>query len=299
MSAPSVLYDAPGPKAKARNVGYTVVFGVVLAAVAWFTISALAEKGQLEGAKWSPFLLGSTWTEYLLPGLLNTLIAAGLAIVIALPIGFILGIARLSDQKWISMPAGALVEFFRSLPVLILMIFANELFALYLNVDRDVRPLAAVVTGLVLYNASVLAEVVRAGILSLPKGQTEASMALGLRKGQTMRIILLPQAITAMLPAIVSQLVVILKDSALGGALVGYSELFAQYRYISNNYQNLIPTMIVIAVMYIVINTLLTTFASWLEKRMSRKGKPTVGAGPIGEQAPGMEFTGLRTGGTA
>ncbi|MCP3801717.1 amino acid ABC transporter permease [Allokutzneria sp. A3M-2-11 16] len=296
MSAPSVLYDAPGPKAKTRNVLYTVLFGLVLAAVAWFTISGLAEKGQLEGAKWSPFLLGSTWTEYLLPGLLNTLIAAGLSIVIALPIGFVLGIARLSEHRWISMPAGALVEFFRSLPVLILMIFANELFARFMDVDRDVRPLAAVVTGLVLYNASVLAEVVRAGILSLPKGQSEASMALGLRKGQTMRIILLPQAITAMLPAIVSQLVVILKDSALGGALVGYAELFAQYRYISNNYQNLIPTMIVIAVVYIVINTLLTTFASWLEKRMSRRGRPTVGGGLVEEQAPGMEFTGLRTG---
>ena len=296
MSAPSVLYDAPGPKAKARNVAYTVVFGLVLAAVAWFVVSALAEKGQFDGAKWSPFLLGSTWTEYLIPGLSNTLLAAGLSIVIALPIGFVFGIARLSDHRWIRVPAGALVEFFRALPVLILMIFANEFYARFMDVDRDYRPLAAVVTGLVLYNASVLAEVVRAGILSLPKGQTEASMALGLRKGQTMRIILLPQAITAMLPAIVSQLVVILKDSALGGALVGFAELFAQYRYISNNYQNVIPTLIVIAIIYIVINTLLTTFASWLEKRMSRRGRPTVGGDLVEEQAPGMEFTGMRTG---
>ncbi|CAM5631960.1 hypothetical protein STENM36S_05709 [Streptomyces tendae] len=127
-----------------------------------------------------------------------------------------------------------MVEFFRSIPVLVLMIFGLALFAEYTNVSSDDRPLYAVVTGLVLYNASVLAEIVRSGILALPKGQGEGAMAIGLRKGQVMRLILLPQAVTAMLPAIVSQLVVILKDTALGGAILTFPELLASANTMSS-----------------------------------------------------------------
>jgi glutamate transport system permease protein len=118
--------------------------------------------------------------------------------------------------------AGTVVEFFRAIPVLLLMLFANEFYVQSTDISSEQRPLYAVVTGLVLYNASVLAEVVRAGILALPRGQTEAAKAIGLRKGQTMSSILLPQAVTAMLPAIVSQLVVIVKDTALGGVMLGW-----------------------------------------------------------------------------
>ncbi|SDN61209.1 amino acid ABC transporter permease [Allokutzneria albata] len=298
MSAPSVLYDAPGPKARARNIGYTVVFGLAVVAVAWWVLATLSEKGQLAPELWAPFVTdGRVWTQFLLPGLGNTLFAALLSVVIAMPIGFVFGIARLSDHKWIRVPAGAVVEFFRAIPVLILMVFASELFSLYTDLDRDTRPLFAVVTGLVLYNGSVMAEIVRAGILSLPKGQSEAAAALGLRKGQTMRIVLLPQAVTAMLPAIVSQLVVILKDTALGGAILTFPELLRTIRPIAANYHNnVIATLVVVGLIYVVINTLLTTFATWLEKRMSRRGRPTIGGEMVEEQAPGMQVVGT-TGG--
>lgn len=195
----SLLYDAPGPRAKTRNVVYTVVFIAVLALVAWWVIAVMADKGQFEWAKWKPFITAEAWDTYLLPALGNTLKAAGLALVIALPLGALFGIARLSDHRWVRVPAGAVVEFFRAIPVLILMLFANELYASFTDISSDIRPLYAVVTGLVLYNASVLAEVVEAGILSLPKGQTEAAQAIGLRKGQTMTNVLLPQAVTVML----------------------------------------------------------------------------------------------------
>ena len=110
------------------------------------------------------------------------------------------------------------------------------------------------VIGLVLYNGSVLAEVVRAGILAVPKGQTEAALAIGLRKTQIMSIVLLPQALTSMLPAVVSQLVVIVKDTALGGILVGYVELRRAANTSASNYGNLLPTYVVVAVIYILIN---------------------------------------------
>ncbi|MFD7697378.1 amino acid ABC transporter permease [Streptomyces sp. NPDC059805] len=272
----SVLYDAQGPRAKRRNVLFTVLFIVALAAIVWWVYTNLAEKDQLDWEKWKPFFGTEAWTTYILPGLKNTVIAAALSMIIALPLGAVLGIARLSDHAWIRVPAGVIVEFFRALPVLILMIFGLALYSEYTNVNSDDRPLYAVITGLVLYNASVLAEIVRAGILALPKGQTEAAHAIGLRKTQTMTSILLPQAVTAMLPAIVSQLVVIVKDTALGGAVLTFPDLIAAVSPMSSYYgANTIASFTVVALIFIAINFALTTFASWLERRLRRSKKST------------------------
>ncbi|GAA4897957.1 amino acid ABC transporter permease [Streptomyces coeruleoprunus] len=273
----SVLYDTPGPKAKRRNVLYTVVFLAVLAAVGWWVLSVMAEKDQLTADKWSPFVTDSAvWTTFLLPGLGETLKAAALALVIALPLGALLGIGRLSDHTWIRVPVGAVVEFFRAIPVLLMMVFAHAAFVQFTTLDSEVRPLYAVVTGLVLYNASVIAEIVRAGILSLPYGQTDAAKAIGMRKGQIMAYVLLPQAVTAMLPALVSQLVVIVKDTALGGAILGLNELLFQIRPITANYgANTIAAFTVVALIYIVVNFALTSLASWLESKLRRRKKST------------------------
>ncbi len=273
----SVLYDVPGPRARRRNVILSVLFVIALAAALWWVYSKLDEKNQLDWVKWSPFFTGTeVWTTYIWPGLENTLIAAALAMVIALPLGAFFGISRLSDHSWVRWPSGAVVEFFRAIPVLILMLFANAAYAEFTDISTEDRPLYAVVTGLVLYNASVLAEIVRAGILSLPKGQSEAAMAIGLRKNQTMRFILLPQSVTAMLPAIVSQLVVIVKDTALGGAMLNFSDLMAAVRPMSAFYgANTIASFTVVAVIFIALNFALTTFASWLEGRLRRSKKST------------------------
>ncbi|MER5205828.1 amino acid ABC transporter permease [Streptomyces sp. NPDC002825] len=287
----SVLYDTPGPRAKRRNVVYTIVFLAVLALVAWWVLDALNAKQQLDADKWSPFVTDSeVWTTYLLPGLTETLKAAALSIVIALPLGAALGIGRLSDHRWVRVPVGALVEFFRAIPVLLLMMFASALYSQFTTVSSDFRPLYAVVTGLVLYNASVIAEVVRAGVLSLPRGQGDAAVALGMRKGQTMLYVLLPQAVTVMLPALVSQLVVIVKDTALGGALLGLEELLSQNRQITANYgANTIATLAVIALIYIVINFILTSLAARLEKRLRQGRKTPSVALPAQAGAPAVE----------
>ncbi|MEU5598763.1 amino acid ABC transporter permease [Streptomyces sp. NPDC020298] len=275
----SVLYDAQGPGAKRRNVLYSVGFLVAFAAVLWWVFSSLSDKGQLEWVLWKPYFGGTeAYSAYIWPGLQNTLKAAALAMVIALPLGAVFGIARLSDHVWIRVPAGVVVEFFRAIPVLILMIFGNALYADYTDISSDDRPLYAVVTGLVLYNASVLAEVVRAGILSLPKGQSEAAMAIGLRKNQVMRLVLLPQAVTAMLPAIVSQLVVIVKDTALGGAVLTFPELMSAANTMSGYYgANTIASFTIVALIFLALNFSLTSFATWLESRL-RRAKRTSGA---------------------
>ncbi|MEU6815935.1 amino acid ABC transporter permease [Streptomyces sp. NPDC046860] len=280
----SVLYDTPGPRARTRNVVLSVVFFAVLGLVLWWAVMKLDDKGQLAWALWKPFTTGEAWTTYLLPGLGNTLKAAALAMIIALPLGAIFGIARMSDHRWVRVPAGVVVEFFRAIPVLLLMLFAGEFYVRSTDIPSDARPMYAVITGLVLYNASVLAEVVRAGILSLPKGQTEAAYAIGLRKGQTMAGILLPQAVTAMLPAIVSQLVVIVKDTALGGVMLQFTDLLNARSTLAANYANVIQSFFVVAVLYIVLNFLLTSFASWLEGRLRRSTRGTgavLGAGTV------------------
>jgi glutamate transport system permease protein len=289
----SLLYDAQGPRAKRRNVLLNVLFVAALAALLWWVYTSLDEKGQLDWNLWKPFFTGTeAWSTYIWPGLQNTLKAAVLAVIIALPLGAVFGIARLSDHVWIRVPAAVVVEFFRAIPVLVLMIFGLALFAQYIDVSADDRPLYAVVTGLVLYNASVLAEIVRAGILALPKGQSEAAMAIGLRKNQAMRLILLPQAVTAMLPAIVSQLVVIVKDTALGGAVLIFPELLSSANTMSSYYgANIIASFTVVSVIFIALNFALTSFASWLEARLRRGKKSTgavVGAGAVEElAAPG------------
>lgn len=274
MSTQANLYDIPGPKARARNAGYTVLFVAAVLVVGWFVFLKLDEAGQLDAEKWTPFLLPSTWTVYLLPGLGVTLLIALISIAIALPLGAIFGIARMSVRRSVSWSSGTVVEVCRAIPVLIFMIFANELYAYYTDIDSDYRPFVAAVTGLVLYNGAVIAEIVRAGVYSLPSGQSEAAYALGLGKTQAMTQVLLPQAVRAMLPALVSQLVVILKDTALAGGALAVADLLASGQAISSNYgQNVLPTYVVIAVIYIVLNALLTSMASRLERRLARAKK--------------------------
>ncbi|MEW1634587.1 amino acid ABC transporter permease [Streptomyces sp. NPDC093801] len=278
----SVLYDVPGPKAKARNWIYTAVFLVLFGLAAWWILSVMADKHQLDADKWTPFVTDDRiWTTFLIPGLLETLKAGVIAMVIALPLGALLGMGRLSDHAWVRIPVGTVVEFFRAIPVLMLMIFGSAFIVKFVPaVSSDFRPLYAVVIGLVLYNSAVIAEIVRAGVMSLPRGQTDAAKAIGMRKGQTMVHVLLPQAVTVMLPALVSQLVVILKDTALGGSLLGVGDLLAANRQISANYSNTIATLVVIALLYIALNFALTTFASWLEGRL-RKSKKGSGAAAV------------------
>ena len=271
----SVLYDTPGPRAKRRNILLSVLFTILLALLLWWVWLKMDDKNQLEWNLWEPFTTSEAWTTYLLPGLGDTLKAAAISMLIALPLGAVFGIARMSDHAWVRGVAGTVVEFFRAIPVLLLMLFANEFYVRSTDISSEQRPLYAVVTGLVLYNASVLAEIVRAGILSLPKGQTEAAYAVGLRKGQTMTSVLLPQAVTAMLPAIVSQLVVIVKDTALGGVMLGFTELLNSRSTLAANYANVIPSFIVVGIIYIILNFLLTSFAGWLEQRLRRSKKST------------------------
>jgi glutamate transport system permease protein len=270
----SVLFDAPGPRALVRNRIISGVTVALAAVIIGAIIVRLADKGQLTAAKWRPFLTGDLWKTYVLPGIAGTLTAAALSIVLAGILGFALGVGRLSPVRAIRVPCAIFVEFFRAVPVLIMMIFAYFLYALYDVFPSKQLALAGVVTGLTLYNGAVIAEIVRSGVGSLPRGQSEAAAALGLTWGQTMRAVLLPQAITSMLPVLVSQLVVVLKDTAIGYQIT-FLEMVRQGTVIGSTYGNYVPALIVIAVLMIAMNFALSAAAGRLERRLRRSKRTT------------------------
>ena len=283
MSAETtVLFDAPGPRARRRHLLIAVVGSLVILALLVLVVMALAAKDQFTAEKWSVFLDPVTWTAYLLPGLQATLVAAFFSIILAMIFGILLGMGRLSQLRAVRAACGVFVEFFRAVPVLMMMLFAYYVFLFGFQVSGEALPLLGVIAGLTFYNSSVIAELIRAGVGSLPKGQREAGLAIGLTPFSTLRLVLLPQAITMMLPSIVSQLVVILKDSALG-FLILYPELVRSGQTLASLEGNLIPTFIVIAAIFIIINYLLTRLAHYLERRLQarRRGPKIPEAQPL------------------
>ncbi|KAB8195705.1 ABC transporter permease subunit [Nonomuraea phyllanthi] len=284
MSA-SVLFDIPGPRARLRN-GLLTVLGVAAVAAALYGVYAgFDAKGQWAAEIWLPFLKWNTWQVYIFPGLIGTLRAAAAASVLALVFGIVFGLARLSDHSWIRIPAGAVVEIFRAIPLLLLIFFIFYLFPTLMG-GGDYG-FVALVLGLTLYNGSVLAEIVRAGVNAVPKGQAEAAYAVGMRKNQVMRLVLVPQAVTAMMPAIVSQLVVLLKDTALGYIIAYVDLLNTGFNILpAAIFGALIPAAIVVGVIYVALNMALSFLATWLERRSRRSRRSTTppittGPGPI------------------
>ncbi|MBQ0863973.1 MULTISPECIES: amino acid ABC transporter permease [Streptomyces] len=281
QEASSALYDIPGPKARARHLGYGIAASLALAALVAWVIHLLVDTGQFSYVKWRPFgYVGIQ--ELLLRGLGNTLKAFALAAVLALALGAVLAAGRLSEHRPVRWVSTVLVEFFRAMPVLVMIFFVF--------VALEVQPLPALVTGLTLYNGSVLAEVFRSGVLSVDRGQREAAYALGMRKTQVMTYVLVPQAVRAMLPTIISQLVVALKDTSLG-FLITYEEFLHAGRLIAINMDYtmpFIPVVIVVSAIYIGLCMLLSWFANWVARRERGNIKnEAVSVGPP-EAAPTM-----------
>ena len=294
MSSQTVLFDAPGPRARRRHALLTGVGVVIAAGVLWLVLRKMGDAGQLDPALWTPFVTDSAvWTSYLIPGLVETIKAAALSVVLAGIFGIVFGMGRLSHNRWIRWSCGVVVEFFRSVPVLLMMVFAFfGYFATAAWLPNEYAPLAAVVLGLTLYNGSVIAELVRSGVHSLPKGQSEAGLSIGLTPGQTLRSIQLPQALTAMLPALIGQLVVVLKDTALG-TIVLYPELLTASKTLGSAYSNTVPAYLVAAVIFIVINYSLTKLAGFVQGWLASRRHS---AGPVTTNAPNIVQGGAEPG---
>ncbi|GAA1933951.1 amino acid ABC transporter permease [Nocardioides hwasunensis] len=261
--ATSVLFDAPGPKTVRRHRVYTVVTVLVLLALLALVVMRLADRNQFAGDKWEVFTTPRYLDFIFFKGVVPTLKMAACGILGAIVLGLVLGIGKISEHQWVRRPCWAIVELFRAIPVLMLMIFFFSIYGIYHGTSG---PFWCVVWALSLYNGAVLAEVFRAGILAVPKGQAEAAYAIGMRKSQVVWIILLPQAVKIMIPAIISQMVVTLKDTSLGYAIAAPG-LTAVARPLYLEFQNHVPVYLVLAAIYIAINLLLTAVATFVQKR--------------------------------
>lgn len=268
----SVLYDAPGPVARRRErIGSFVGAGILLAFLAagvWWGM----REGLFAPDRWDVLYdppknqtAADVWRSMVVRGLGATLRAAAVAAPLALALGLVLAVWRTNRYAVVRTPAVLVIELFRGLPVLLMMFFG--LIALGFNAFQSV------VFGLVVYNMAIIAEILRAGLASLPKGQTEAAYAIGLSRTQTLFTILLPQAVRNMLPSLIAQLVVLLKDSSLG-FIVGYPELLKSMQnnaqYFGNRY--FIALFLVGAGIYLVINMTLSWVARWISRRSARTG---------------------------
>ncbi|MDK0523108.1 amino acid ABC transporter permease [Streptomyces sp. ML-6] len=286
-TAPSAtaLYDIPGPAARRRHLVYGIVSTALILALLGWIVHLLIDTGQFTGAKWTPFTYQGI-QELLLRGLGNTLKAFAYAAVLSLLLGAVLALGRLSEHRVVRWIATLLVEFFRAMPVLVMIFFVF--------VALKVQPLPALVTGLTLYNGSVLAEVFRTGINSVERGQREAAYALGMRKTHVMTYVLAPQAVRAMLPTIISQLVVALKDTSLG-FLITYEEFLHAGKLIASNLDYdlpFIPVVMVISPIYIGMCMLLSWFATWVAERERRN--PKMKAVEVAPAEPGTLLPGVQ-----
>lgn len=264
----SVLFDEPGPRTKARHRLYTVISSVVLLGIVAVVLLQLNAKGQLAYRLWEPFLTPKYIQALLVDGLLKTVQMAFSAVILAVLFGLVFGAGKLSERAWLRWPCWLVVEFFRAVPVLLLMIFiyfsygAGDGFGSYWSV----------VFALTLYNGSVLAEVFRAGINAVPRGQAEAAFAIGMRKHQVMTSILLPQGVKIMLPAIISQCVVALKDTSLGYVILAPG-LTRVGKAIFQEFSNQVQAGLVLAALYILVNLALSWVATWVQRRFVGENK--------------------------
>ena len=271
----NVLYDAPGPRIRRLERWGSIVFGLIILGLLAWLVSSLSARGIFDD-RWAVYTdppkgqsAEDVWRSLLVTGLGATLRAAVVAAPIALVLALLLSILRTSTLALVRRPAIAVIELLRGMPVLLMMFFGLLGFGL--------SSFEAVVFGLALYNAAIVAEILRAGLTALPRGQAEAGTALGLTRWQTLRIIQLPQVVRLMLPSLISQFVVLLKDSSLG-FIVGYPELLSimktNYSFFGNDSR--LPLFAAVVVIYLAVNLALTRIAVFVERRFSSRGQKGV-----------------------
>lgn len=275
MTGSSVLFDAPGPVARRRSRISSIIGALlILAGLTWVVLTLAAPRGDLPGyfdpSRWEPFTDPLVWQRIFTVGVWGTLSAALTASVFALILGVIFSLMRSAQTAWIRVPTAVVLEFIRGMPVLLMMLF--------ILLVLSTGTFWAVVAALSLYNGVLIGEALRAGLASLPRGQREAGLSLGMRPMQSKMLVEFPQAFRQMLPIIIAQLVVLLKDTSLG-YIVGYVELLrVTMNYLASFYGNyyLFSFYLVALGLYLTMNLLLSWFARWVSRRTaSQTGRRT------------------------
>ncbi|GAA5044948.1 amino acid ABC transporter permease [Nocardia callitridis] len=262
-SADDALFDALGPRALRRVRIATVLSPLLLLALVALVVRQFAVHGQLSADQWQMYTMAPI-IQYLLTGAANTLLVAAVAALLAFPLGAGLALMRLSRSAVPRVLAGGVVELLRAMPLLLLLYLF--LFGLP-RLGVALSPFWQLVIPIVLTNAAVVAELVRAGVLALDPGQGEAAASLGFTRWRSMRFVILPQAIRRLVPALVGQLVRLLKDSTLG-YVVSYLELLHRAQVLGEYQHTVLSAYLVTAAAFILVNALLARLAGWLEHRV-------------------------------
>ncbi|WP_270408567.1 amino acid ABC transporter permease [Brachybacterium paraconglomeratum] len=265
-TATQVLFDAPGPKGRRRILLLSVLSVVAILALLAGALWQFQSNGQLDPGKWVVYLRVD-YLAFLGQGLWGTLKVTALAAVVAFPLGLLLALARLSRFRVLSTLAAVWIEFYRGIPML-LVVYA---FLLALPAFGVTFPrFWMLVIPMILVSSATTAEVFRAGINAVDRGQHEAAAAIGLSRRDAMTSVILPQAVRLVLPSLILALVTLLKDSTLG-YVVSYNELQFQGKTLVSITRYLVQTYLVVSVIYIVINFLLTRIALALDARMKAR----------------------------
>jgi len=278
----TVLFDELGPRGQARLRTATIVASIVLVGALAGIFVQLDHVGQLSGRLWSPL---ASWPNirYLLDGLGMTLRIGLSCAAMSLVFGTVFGLGRLSPRRWLSVPAAAAIELFRAIPLILLVYF----FLIGLPAfGWNLPPFWVLAVPIVLHAGSVFAEIVRAGVNSLDRGQFDAAAAIGLRRGQALRLVVLPQVFRALRPALVTQVIRTLKESSLG-YVVSYPELLRNGQVLGEYNANFIQAYALTAAFYIVINFGLSRIADLLDRPPRKRRRARVA--PVDSPAPALE----------
>ena len=187
------------------------------------------------------------------------------AIVLGFMLGILIGLARLSRKPWLSWPAKIYIELFRGVP-LVMVIFWFW-FIVPALAGKSLPEYSVALTAFVVFEAAYLAEIVRAGIQSVPRGQVEAATATGLARNMMMRHVILPQALRNMIPALVTQFIVLLKDTSLA-SIIGYVDLTKAAQIVNNREIRPFELYLFIAIVYWLCSYAMSRYAAYLETRL-------------------------------
>ena len=218
---------------------------------------------RMNPANFTPFLNPALW-RFLGEGVLFVIVVSAIAIVVSLPLATLLALGRLSTSWWLRWPSAGYIELIRSLPLLLVI------FYIFVHMPAGVptlfnRESFALVLALIVYTAAVTAEIIRSGILSLEKGQSEAARSLGLSYAQSLRFVVLPQTFRVILPTLIAQFTILLKDTSLG-SVIGMVELFQRGRIIFQGSRNPMETLYIVAILYFILNYILEQVSLRVER---------------------------------
>lgn len=262
------LYEAPGPRTKRLTVIGTTISLALVAVGAALVVRQFYITGQLDAAYWSFFTEWSTW-RYLLEGLVGTVRVALVAAVISLVLGVLLMFGRISSFPPLAVVSRVVIDFFRGVPSLLLIYF---FFLVVPQYGLQLPSFWMITLPVSLAASGVLAEVFRAGVNAVPKGQTEAALSIGLTPTKTMLRIVLPQALRIVVPSLISQLVVVVKDTTVA-YVVSYPDLMQNARVLITTHDSVVSVYLVVALIYILINFAINQLSIAMARR---SGNPII-----------------------